>query len=392
MILLSDFKDILISKSGGKPLSKVSNFYSIAWQAMNKMKKNVDLPSAMRTVQITNPVYSDVRMYPLPADLVLNGIVTLRPIVPNDTYYDFSNLNQRQFNVEEKFNPDGKRYGIRNIDGKQYLLINDVTTEAVTIQPCDSLTANGTVAALGVSSGVVLDTLQHISPSASFSFSNGVGSVNGMEGTLITAVDLSGQNDILAYVYLPTLTNVSGVQFSFGQDVSNYYSASTAVDFFGNALALGWNLVRLPKTSFSITAGAPTWTGVDYWRYEVIGTFAVATAGFRLDSLVANIGALYEIDYYSDYQFQSPAGARLYKPTSDTDYIVISGDELDLYTDQFIEIMTVDLKQQGVQVDYQQYGGNKLLASYLDFKMKFPSQRQLMTTQYGTNPRARVNE
>ncbi len=394
MVSITDFKDVLISKSGGKPLSKVSNFYSILWQAMSKVKKNVDLPSAMRTVQLTNPVYSDVRMYPLPSDISLNGIVALRPIVPDDSYYDFTNLNQRQFNNEVKFdyNSLSKMYGIRNINGVQYLLINDITTTPVTIQTCESLTALGTVTALGVSTSLAIDPLQKVAGSGSFSFSTGIGSVNGLEGTLLSPIDLSAQRDILGWVYLPTITNVSGIQFGLGQDSSNYFSGAIATDFFGNALKVGWNLVRIPVSSFSVTAGAPTWTGVDYWRVEIAGTAVAATAGFRIDSLTANLGELFEIDYYSDYQFITAAGTRIVKPTQDTDLIVISGDEVDLFTDQFIEIMTVDLKQQGVTIDFQAYGGNKLLAGYEMFKFKFPSQRQLMKTVYGTNPQGRINE
>ena len=393
MVSITDFKDILISKSGGKPLSKVSNFYSILWQAMSKVKKNCDLPSAMRTVQLTNPVYSDVRMYPLPSDISLNGIVALRPITPDDSYYDFTNLNQRQFNNEVKFdyNSISKLYGIRNINGVQYLLINDITTTPVVIQSCESLTASGATALLGVSTALALDSLQKIAGSASFSFTSGIGAVNGIDGSLTTAVDLSAQKDILAWAYLPTITNVTGLQLSVGQSAAAYFSGATAVDFFGNALKVGWNLIRVPVTSFAITAGAPTWTGVDYWRFEVIGTLASATAGFRLDSFVGNLGELFEIDYYSDYQFISAAGTRIVKPSQDTDIIIISGDELDLFTDQLIEIMTVDLKQQGVTVDYQAYGGTKLLVSYENFKFKFPSQRQLMKTVYGTNPQGRIN-
>ena len=159
-ISLASFKDIMISKSGGKPLSKVSNFYSLVYQTMVKVKAQVDLPSSMRTVQLTNPVYTDIKIYPLPADMSLNGIVNLRPIIPNDTYFDFSNINQRQLKVQQKFSPSSQLYGVRNINGVQYLVINDVTTSQVVVNSCDSLTANGTTTALGVATSLALDGLQ----------------------------------------------------------------------------------------------------------------------------------------------------------------------------------------------------------------------------------------
>jgi len=388
MITITQFKDILISKSGGKPLGKVANFYSILWQAMMKVKKNVDIPSAMRTAQLTNPVYTDIKQYPLPADVSLNGICTLRPIIPNDVYYDFANVNQRQLGVEEKFNYTSRRYGVRNINGTQMLKIEDNTTSPTVISAGDTVTG---VTAIGVTTNIALNYLQVKSGTSSVSFDVGIGTSNGIKGTLTTAVNLSTSKDILMWLYLPTATRFSAVTIKIGQSTAAYFTGTTAVDFFGNALVDGWNLVRIPVSSFTTGAGSPNWTSVTYWEVDIVGTYASVVAGFCIDSLVGQVGALYEIDYYSDYQFQSLAGTRIAKPTTDTDSIIIAGDEIDLFLDQFIEIMTIDLKQQGVQVDYQEYGGNKLQASYLDFKIKHPSMRQLMTTQYAVNPASRIN-
>lgn len=390
MITVAQFKDILISKSGGKPLGKVANFYSILWQAMTKVKSKVDLPSAMRTAQLTNPVYTDITQYPLPADIALNGIVTLRPIKPDDTYYDFRNLNQRQLTVEQKFDYTSKRYGVRNINGVQTLKIVDQTTSPVVIQAGD-ISSNGAVTAVGATINVATEYLQVISGASSIGFDVGIGASNGIKDLTMAAVDLSAQKDILYWIFIPSLTNLSALTLKLGQSASAYYQGTTAVDFFGNPLAVGWNLIRIPKTSFTVGAGSPTWTGIVYFELDIIGTYVAGIAGFRFDSLVGQIGAIFEIDYYSDYQFQTLAGVRIIKPSLDSDYIIIAGDEIDLFTDQFIEIMTVDLKQQGVQVDYQEYGGNKLQANYDAFKMKHPSQRQLMTTTYGSSPQGRIN-
>jgi hypothetical protein len=386
MISIQNFKDILISKSGGKPLGKVANFYALCYQAMTAVKTKVDLPSSMRTAQLVNPVYSNVKMYPLPNDITLDGIINLRPIVADDSYLDFTHVNGRQFVVEDKFNFAKKRLGIRNINGVQYILISDTTTEPLLINPCDSLTSNGTVTAIGATTNVAVDGLQKVSGGASISFSTGTGASNGLEGTLLTPVDLSGQNNLMAYVWVPSLVGFTGVKLSFGQDNGNYFSGSTATDFFGNAITVGWNLVSIPKTSFAIGAGSPTWTNVDYWRYEVLGTLTGTIANWRIDSIVGQVGALFEIDYYATNQFQDANGNRIEKPQADTDNIIISGDEIDLFTNQFIEIMTIDLKQQGSGADYQEYGGNKLILKYEEFKFKFPSLRQLKTTQYAGKP------
>lgn len=387
MISITNFKDILISKSGGKPLSKVSNFYSICYQAMIKVKAKVDLPSSMRTVQLTNPVYTAINNYPIPVDASLDAISMIRPITPDITYIDFTNINGRQLRTEQKFSTLRKLYALRNINGIQTLLINDVTTEPVVVHNCESVTANGTITAVGATTNVVANELQKVVGNASIGFDVGAGASNGLEDTGMTSVDLSEQNDILYFLYVPSITNLTGVRLSLGQSAGAYNQATVTTDFFGNALAQGWNLLRIAKTSFAVGAGVPTWTGVVYFKLEILGTYVTPVTGWALDSIVGQIGALYEIDYYSDYQFVDLSGARIIKPSADTDSILISGDEIDLFLDQFIELMAVDLKQQGVAVEYQVYGGTNLKIHYEEFKLRHPSERQLMTTQYASRPR-----
>ena len=94
-----------------------------------------------------------------------------------------------------------------------------------------------------------------------------------------------------------------------------------------------------------------------------------------------------EFDYYSDYSFASSSMAFKAMPTSDSDYVVMDGTELPLLINQFTEIMAVDLKQSGASVDYSAYGGKNLKDMYDQFKIDFPSQRQLMITKYSNRPR-----
>jgi len=135
MLTISQFRDILTSKAGGKPLSKVPNFYSMLYQAMIAVKSNVDLPSSIRTQQLTTPIYSDVSYYVVPADLGTQAVLNLRPITPDDSYYDFSNFSQRQFTVENKFDNSSytKRYAIKYKDGVPYILISGAGTQPVVI-------------------------------------------------------------------------------------------------------------------------------------------------------------------------------------------------------------------------------------------------------------------
>jgi len=390
MITISTFKDVISSKAGGKPVSKIPNFYSMLYQAMLMVKSQVDLPSSMRTQQLVNPIYSDVDYYVVPADLGMMAIVNLRPITPDDSYYDYSNFSQRQFTIENKFDTTTnftRRYAIKYQDGVPYILISGIGEVPVVINNCESLTANGTWGAYGVASDVTLDTVQKYSGNASISFKVNIGSDQGLQNINMTSIDLTEENDIFYAVYLPTTTGVTGVRLGLGQSTGAYHTATSTTDFFGNALHTGWNLISVPKTSFSVGIGAPTWTGVIFARFEVVGTFAVATSGFHFDNLVANVGTLMEFDYYSDYGFANSSMAFQAMPTSDSDFIVMDMTELPLLINQFTEIMAVDLKQSGATVDYSAYGGKNLKDMYDQFKIDFPSQRQLMITKYSNRPR-----
>lgn len=386
-ISITDFKDLMLSKAGGKPLAKISNFYSLLFQAMIKVKSNVDMPSMIRNVQLTNAVYTDVHQYSLPTDISLNGIIALRAIEPDDTFDDFKHLNMRQSLIEQKY---GKlnRLAIRYTNGIPYLLLDTETTSPLVVNACESLTANGTPAVIGATTAIAVDDVQKISGDGSLTFTVGVGASNGIQITGMTAVDLSAKRDILAYVYLPTLTNVTGIKIGVGQNATAYYTSGTiTTDIFGNSLKTGWNLVKVVRTSMTVGAGVPAFTGVVYMRYEVIGTFAATVSDFKIDSVVGQIGALYEIDYYSEYGFKNIAGTYIVKPTVDTDYISLStAEEINLFTDQFTEVMTADLKQSGAVSDIKVYGGEGLKVEYEKFKFKYPSQRQLATTTWANRP------
>ena len=80
-------------KTGGKPVSKIPNFYSMLYQAMLMVKSQVDLPSSIRTQQLVNPIYSDVDYYVVPSDLGMMAIINLRPIKPDTSYYDYHNFH-----------------------------------------------------------------------------------------------------------------------------------------------------------------------------------------------------------------------------------------------------------------------------------------------------------
>lgn len=412
-ISITNFRNFLLSKTGGKPLSKVQNFYALLSETMLRCKAQVDFPSSIRTIQLTNPIYSDVNIYPLPSDISLNAIINLRQQPQNTNYYDFTNMNARQALIENKFNyvnnggagggigPNGEilpatpgdfgrtqapRLAIRYKNGVPYLFVDVQTTAPVLVNSCTSLTENGTVTGLANTYNVHIDMLQMMSQNGSIGFSAGIGTYNGIEIAGMQSVDLSEQLVLQAYVYIPSLTYLTALELRFGTDNLNYYSGQTTQDFFGNSLQVGWNLISIPIENFTPT-GSPDWSAVTFTSLVLQGNYIDPIVGFNVDTIVGNFGALFELDYYSDANFQSVTGTFKELPTTDTDYILLTtADEQNLFLNQMVEIITTDLKQSGASIDFQSYGGTRLQKEYDDFRIKYPSQRQLVTTQYHNRP------
>lgn len=389
MITVANFKSFISNKSGGKPVSKIQDFYSMLYQAMIMVKGAVDLPSSIRTAQLVNPIYSDVDYYVVPDDLGMGGMINLRPIQPDDSFYDYQNFSQRQFTIENKFDNSNftKRYAIKYKNGVPYLLISGTGTDPLIISNCESLTDNGTWGVYGVATNIDIDETQTYAGNASIEFDVNVGGAQGIQNTTLTSVDLDDQDFIFFAVYLPSITEVTGVRLGIGQNTGQYWTATATTDFFGNALGIGWNLVSIAKDSFTAAVGSPVWDGIVFSRFEVLGTFTSEIVGVHFDNLVANVGAIVEIDYYSDYSFADSSMAFKQMPTSDSDYIVMDGTELPLLLNQFTEIMAADLKQSGATMDINVYGGVKLKDQYEQFRIDYPSQRQLMITKYSNRPR-----
>lgn len=379
-IPLSTLKNALLSKTGARALSSINNLNSVFYEVVSTMRSNVDLLSSIRVQQLTQPLYTSPNAYILPQDFDLEALVQLRPVT-KDTVQQYYNMEYpAQFAVERRTN----RLSIAHKDGDQYLLSSVITTQPLVIQSCEDNTSNGAWVAGGNATNVQADTLQKIQGRGSISFDVGLLTNNYIENTTISPVDVTPYKAILFWVYMPSVpTALTGFTVRLGQNDTNYYSASVAQTFFGTNITQGWNLFSIPTSNFTAT-GSPTWTGVDYCRFTVNGNFATAIAGVKIDSIIANIGELFEIEYYSTYQFVGIDGARKMIPNEASDSIILHDKEYPLFLRQFSEITGVDIRPASAGMEVNVYGGNSIQRMYQMFREKFPSRKMIQATDYGS--------
>lgn len=379
-IPLSTLKNALLSKTGARALSSINNLNSVFYEVVSTMRSNVDLPSSIRVQQLTQPLYTTPNAYILPTDFDLEALVQLRPVT-KDTLQQYYNMEYpAQFLVERRTN----RLSIQHKDGDQYLLSSVITTQPLVIHSCDDNTSNGVWVAGGNVTNVKTDTLQKIQGKGSISFDVGLLTTNYIENTTISPVDITPYKTILLWIYMPSVpTALTSFTLCLGQDASNYYSASVAQTFFGTGIAQGWNLLSLSVDNFTAT-GTPTWTNVDYCRLIVDGNFSTGLAGIKLDSIIANVGELFEIEYYSTYQFLGLDGTRKMMPTEASDSIILHDKEYPLFLRQFSEITGVDIRPASAGMEVNVYGGNSIQRMYQMFREKYPSRKMIQATDYGS--------
>lgn len=82
---------------------------------------------------------------------------------------------------------------------------------------------------------------------------------------------VGSNTSLLFWIFLPSITNLASVNTWLTQDGTNFRSWKTTVDANGNALAIGWNLIRfdLSSTTGSVTGGTG-WEITQLARYVYV--------------------------------------------------------------------------------------------------------------------------
>jgi len=377
----------------GRPIDKIPDLYSTMFEAMIALKAKVDLPSAIVVSELAQPIYSNRKIYPLPADCANDAIVAVRPIIPNTQgIYDFERRTSRQYDLETAYDSSiTDIHAVRHKDGEQYLALAEGTTEPLVIHDCESVSENGTWTGVGGLTDIELEKRYIKAGSNALRFTiNPNAGVNGIENISLEAQNLSTYKNVLLYLYIPnTILDAdlfTGIDIRIGTDANNYFSFTVTQDFFGNNLQKGrYNLLSVVLETPTTTIGTPSLSNTQYVAVLAnIDSAVTERKWFILDSIQADTGSIYEVEYYSNLQFlDTSTNTRLRMPTKDADSVVLNDEEFNLYKMVLVDILATDLRQASAGVDIQQYGGEMLQNAINEFTFLYPSKRQVKVTEYG---------
>lgn len=388
----SELSDMVIDVSR-KTIGNLTQKRAIINRAVREVWGEVDIRTSKRRSNLTPALFQDVYEYAKPTDMKALGIIDVMPLIGRaegwrgefllTTPEEFDRCKTMYRNLAAVYDADGI--------GKLLISAQIRNDSQVTLHDMESLTENGTWDDDGTgATGIATDADQVTEGNRSIEFdieaSQGSGYIENASG--MTAADLTDylDNQIFLWVYIPVtsaseLAKLTTITLRFGSASNAYYQRAVTTNNWGTAFKTGWNLLRFDLDSNLTTSGSPDIENIDYLYLSFTvgsGGFAAKASGFRVDQIVARAGEVHDVIYYSKYPWQTSGGTYIENSTADTDLLNADTDEVDLIAKRIDYLLARANKQR----DDVNFARDEWQAGVDSYKMKYPSERKLLTTVY----------
>ncbi len=334
---VSDIKSELNGVLHGTTINQVTGPDVLISRAARTLVADFDPMETIRIAQVSPFLFDQVYDYTCPSDLKGDRIIDIRPQVNRTPDNRFSQLYNEDFDAN-KGTPRGWRmpsFTVQWNNAVKTLRIDKSLIAPLLVNSVSSITDNGTWAAGGNASNLVVDTINYVDGGGSLRFdvsAGGAGSTAYLENSTMTAVDLSrdvDQGTEFLWVYFPDATEVTNVILRWGSSSANYWTVTATSAFNSTAFQNGWNLLSFSWNG-ATEVGTPDDTAVNYARLTVTYDGS-ANTDYRFNSLTSQLGAIYEIEYYSKFLFRSSAGTFQETVLDDSDLINLDTDSYNVF-------------------------------------------------------------
>jgi hypothetical protein len=332
---IADLKNSLTGVLHGTTTNQVVGLDVLIDRAARKFLEDLDPIETVRIAQISPSIFSKVYDYTCPTDLKGDRISDIRPQVNRLPGNQFIQRYNADFDANKNnpsfYNPPN--FTVQWNTAVKSIRIDKNIISPILVNAVNTLTDTGTWAAGGNATDLTVDNLNYVYAGGSLRFNLSVGGTSGyLENSTMPAVDLSRddtQGTEFLWVYIPDTAVVTNFILRWGSSSADYWTVTTTSAFNSTAFQNGWNLVSFPWSS-ATTFGSPDETSVTYARLEVTydGT---ATDNFRFNSLSSQLGAIYEIEYYSKFLFRSAMGVFQENVDDDTNIINLDTDSYNVF-------------------------------------------------------------
>jgi hypothetical protein len=333
-ITLADLKSDIASMMKGTSVKQITDFYSTAAAAANRMLARIDPEETRRTSTLTSPFFDNVQDYVLVDDfkrmIDIRPQANLRQDMPGLS--NFGQTSPKQFSQRLDSNSFSIRWNnaVRTLRAQRLPAgnVNTMDEFDVTISGSAAI-SEGSWSPEADISGLYAEPLNYVQGLGSLGFNlSGATGAGDIVNTTGPATDLSAFNNedwSMIYFYIPVGYSSRFTSFSLrrGSSASAYIEQTVTTKADGTAFSDGWNYLVF-NWATGTTTGSPAQTGTTantYRRFQVNYSAGAAISGCLIDSWTDSFGQLYEIEYYSEYMFRTAAGVWIQKPTLDTDLV-----------------------------------------------------------------------
>jgi hypothetical protein len=352
----------------------------------------------MRLATLSTTVHDDVFDYTLPSDF--RSIIDLYPQAERSVLDKGQRIQVEAFDRRKSI--DDKKYSIEGKGGSKILRIDWNVASPTALHTMNSITVNGTWAAVAGATNVATDTTYKYSGSGSVKF-DVAASGDGIDNTTMGQVDLTSEDevaDVFFYVYIKDaadLANFTSVVAIWGNDLTaNYWTGVTqTAQADGTAFRVGWNLIKVPWSTATETGTVAPGT-VDAFR--VTFNVGAAITQLRVDNIVFAIGHVFDIRYYSKFLFQDSSGTWKSQPDTSSDVVILDNDAYNIFLYECLgelahqlegEDSAFDLRRAGAMLygDPQALDVSGRTGLYAKYRSEHPAQNVKATSHYGMKPR-----
>lgn len=368
----------------GTTLDEVPNIDSVISRCARQLLHDVDPQETIRKSPMSSAIFGETYVYPAPTDLKTDKVIDIRPQVNRKNWQNPSQTFSRNFDL----NKDGQQM-LLNVDyntGVKTLNISIPPQTALVVNNADDITDNGTWAVTANATNLTEDTLNYVAGNSSlrFDISSGSNPTTGyIENSTMDEIDISTYDPdgtVFMWVYLPTASDFTSVNLRIGSSSSDYYSGSVATSQGGVSFVNGWNLLAFKISQLSET-GTVDPTAIDYIRVTFT-TDGTAQTSVRVNGITVQLGAIYEIEYYSNYLFRDyTTGAWKETVTDDSDFVNLETSTYNLLLDLTALTLVQQLQGQNGMFDYG-FLQKKYNDSLMRYKAMYKSQVLKPTQKY----------
>ena len=387
-ITIADVKQRLAGKLHGTSISKLQDFYGLAFEAAGNLLGKIDVKETVRIEPITNAIYDKIYDYVVPVDIKEDAILSVKPQGYNRLVSDkFTNRSEEEF---DRFKTSGD-FTIQNNSGVKTLRLSKALNANIAFRKCDQLIEGGTWTASSNATNLEVDTFNKVAGTGSLKFDISAGGTTAIltiddstESNLIDWTSLVNTGSVFMWVYIPNTTAITSVNLEWGSmfygAVVGSYNRTVTTTQNNTAFTTGWNLLRFDWSG-------STFVGIGFFP-ESIGyakvTFnynGTAVPSCRIDSILGSLGTIYECEYFSKYLFKTAGGTWIEKPTLDSDILNLDTTSFNLFLYELAELAGQEIGGQDSSFDIS-YISNKKKETWDAYTQANKSERKKKQTAY----------